>query len=202
MAPVRVLNHICYPLYVPQLLDQLMDRTADAVSRAESVGDSVLQFWAAYWRACVAALAGEIDELDRRAAAMKSLVEALDQPMLRWSYLIQRTHRALIAGETEEAERLATECLQVGTDSGQPDAGTIFAMHLLGVNGQRGTSGDLIPVIEDIRTEMQAISEAAVESALAIAYVEGGAPTTPARYSEASPMGGSNCRPIRCGSSR
>ncbi len=173
VVAVRVLNHICYPLYVPQLLDQLMDRTADAVSRAELVGDSMLQYWATYWRACVAPLAGDIDELDRCSAVMKSLVEKLDQPMLRWSYLIQRTHRALIAGDTDEAERLATECLYIGTDCGQPDASTIFAMHLLGVNGQRGTSGDLIPVIEEIRTDMQHISEAAVESALAIAYVEG-----------------------------
>jgi tetratricopeptide (TPR) repeat protein len=173
-VPVRVLNHICYPLYVPQLLDQLTDRTAEAVSRAELVGDSMLRFWATYWRACVAPLAGDIDELDRCSEVMKSLVEKLDQPMLRWSYLIQRTHRALIAGDTEEAERLATECFQVGTDSGQPDASTIFAMHLLGVNGQRGTSGDLIPVIEEIRADMQDISKAAVESALAIAYVEGG----------------------------
>jgi len=174
VVAVRVLNHICYPLYVPQLLDQLMDRTADAVSRAELVGDSMLQYWATYWRACVAPLAGDIDELDRCSAVMKSLVEKLDQPMLRWSHLIQRTHRALIAGDTEEAEQLAIECLQIGTDCGQPDAGTIFAMHLLGVNGQRGTSGDLIPVIEEIRTDMEHISKAAVESALAIAYVEGG----------------------------
>jgi len=171
---VRVLNHVCYPLYVPQLLDQLMDRTADAFRRAASVGDSMLEFWAAYWRACVAPLGGDIDELDRCSALMRALVEKLDQPMLHWSYLMQRTHRALIAGDTDEAERLATECLRIGTDSGQPDAGTIFAMHLLGVNGQRGTTGDLIPVIEEIRREMRDISKAAVESALAIAYVEGG----------------------------
>ncbi len=174
VVAVRVLNHVCYPLYVPQLCDQLMDRTGEALGRAESVGDSILQFWAAYWRACVAPLAGDIDELDRCSALMKSLVEKLDQPMLHWSYLIQRTHRALIAGDTGEAERLAAECLQIGSDSGQPDASTIFAMHLLGVNGQRGTTGDLIAVIEEIRANMQAISKAAVESALAIAYVEGG----------------------------
>ncbi len=174
VVAVRVLNHVCYPLYVPQLLDQLMTRTADAMRRAEVVGDSILRFWAAYWRASVAPLAGDIDEVDRCSAVMKSVVEKLDQPMLHWSYLMHRTHRALIAGDTDDAERLATECLGVGTTSGQPDASTIFAVQLLGVNGQRGTTGDLIPVIEEIRHDMQDISKAAVESALAIAYVEGG----------------------------
>ena len=67
--------------------------------------------------------------------------------MLHWSYLMQRTHRALIAGDTDEAERLATECLRIGTDSGQPDAGTIFAMHLLGVNGQRRERDHSRPII-------------------------------------------------------
>ncbi len=171
---VRVLNHICYPLYVPQLVDQLLVRTADGLIRVESVGDSVLQFWATYWRACVVPLAGDIEELDRCSAVMKALVEKVDQPMLHWSYLIQRTHRALIAGDTDEAERLATECLEIGTDSGQPDASTIFAMHLFGVNEQRGTTDALIPVIEEIRNDMQDIDKAAVESALALAYVEGG----------------------------
>ena len=105
---------------------------------------------------------------------MKALVEKLDQPMLHWSYLIQRTRRTLIAGDTDEAERLATECHEIGTDSGQPDASTIFAMHLLGVNAQRGTTDVLIPVIEEIRNDMQDIDKAAVESALALAYMEGG----------------------------
>jgi len=58
---------------------------------------------------------------------MRSLVERLDQPMLHWSFLMLRTHRALIAGDTDEAERLASECLAIGTDSGQPDADAIFA---------------------------------------------------------------------------
>ncbi len=169
---VRVLNHICFPLYVPQLLDQLLLRTAEALRRAELIGDAHLHYWAAYWRACVVPLAGDIDELDRCAAVMRSLVERLDQPMLHWSFLMLRTHRALIAGDTDEAERLASECLAIGTDSGQPDADAIFAVQLLGVKGQRGTTGDLIPVIEQIGTDMPDMAQAAIDSALAIAYVE------------------------------
>jgi len=171
---VRVLNHVCYPLYVPQMLDQLLVRTADALSRADALGDAVLQFWSAYWRACVAPMAGDVDELDRCSAGMGLLVDRLDQPMLHWSYLMHQAHRALIAGETDDAERLAGECLKVGTESGQPDAGTIFAMHLLGVNEQRGTADVLIPVIEEIRNDMRDIAKAAVESALSSAYLDAG----------------------------
>jgi len=45
-------------------------------------------------------------------------------------------------------------------------------VQLLGVKGQRGTTGDLIPVIEQIGTDMPDMAQAAIDSALAIAYVE------------------------------
>ena len=40
--------------------------------------------------------------------------------------------RAQIAGDTEQAEQLATEALQIGTDSGQPDAAVFFGAQLGG----------------------------------------------------------------------
>ena len=35
--------------------------------------------------------------------------------------------RAIVTGDTDQAERFATEALQLGTDSGQPDAALFFA---------------------------------------------------------------------------
>ena len=53
--------------------------------------------------------------------------------------------RAQIAGDTEQAEKLATEALQIGTDSGQPDAIFIYGAQLGAVSFQRGTYGELAP---------------------------------------------------------
>ncbi len=67
--------------------------------------------------------------------------------------------RALIAGDPDRAEQLATEALQIGTDSGQPDAAIFFGAQLMLVAHQRGTMGDLVPLIEQQATEAPEIGE-------------------------------------------
>ena len=39
--------------------------------------------------------------------------------------------RAQIAGDTDRAEQLATEALQIGTDGGEPDAAIIFGAQFM-----------------------------------------------------------------------
>ena len=169
---VRVLNHVCFPLFVPPMVDQVLERTAESKRRAALVGDSMLTFWSEYWRVCVTPLGGDIEERDRCFVPMTALAERIDQPMLRWTQSMQRTCRALLAGATDEAERLVTETLRIGTESGQPDASVIFANHLLGVAHQRGTTGDLIEIIEGVRPDMPEFAEAVLDSALAIAFLD------------------------------
>ena len=53
-------------------------------------------------------------------------------------------------GTPIEAEQLATEALQIGTDSGQPDAAIFFGAQLVDVSFQRGTMGELVPLIEQM----------------------------------------------------
>jgi DNA-binding SARP family transcriptional activator len=167
---VRVLNHVQIPLAVPHLLDLSLARSADALSRAERVGDPVLLCAAASGRRFVAACAGNIDEVDRCLEIKRPLVEQLDQPFLNWVHTLQRATRALIAGDSEQAEQLATEALQIGTDGGQPDAFIVFGAQMIMVNLWRGTLSDLVPLIE------QAISDnpglPVFVAALALAHAE------------------------------
>jgi tetratricopeptide (TPR) repeat protein len=81
--------------------------------------------------------------------------------------------RALIAGDTDRAEQLATEALQIGTDSGQPDATVIFGAQLAIVSWQRGTMGELVPLIEQMAAESPNIASGVTAGALALAHAEG-----------------------------
>ncbi len=145
---VRVLNKIGIPLSVPSLLDQSLTRTADALARAERVGDPVLLCTAASGRRRTAACAGDIEEMDRCLEIKAPLVEQLDQPFLNWVHTLQRATRALIAGDTDQAEQLVTEAFQIGTDGGQPDATIVFGVQMIMVNLWRGTLFGLVPLIE------------------------------------------------------
>ena len=126
---VRVLNHTVYPLMVPWLLDQSMawsERALDA--RRRDVGDPVLHFNVAVLsRATLASRAFDVDEMDRCYAIVGDLGQLqLDQPALNWEYTFHIAKRKLIAGDTDEAELLATEALTLGMESGQPDAATLL----------------------------------------------------------------------------
>ena len=65
--------------------------------------------------------------MDRCFEIAGSLAEQLDQPTVELgAQPTTRAMRAQIAGDTDQAEQLATEALQIGTDSGQPDATTLL----------------------------------------------------------------------------
>jgi len=168
---VRVLNLVFLPLFVPPLLEQSLAWTADALLRAERLADPVLLLWAASSRALAVGRAGDIDEMDRCLAIGGSCAEQLDQPSLNWWHSYARAMRAQIAGNTEEAEQLATEALERGTASGQPDATRFFGAQLMVVSLQRGTMEALVPLIEQMAAETPEIA-GLTAAVLALAHAE------------------------------
>jgi class 3 adenylate cyclase/tetratricopeptide (TPR) repeat protein len=179
---VRVLNHLYVSLQVPSMHEANKARAVEGLIRAERVGDPVLLFWAAQWRAESAARAGELDEMDRCIAIHGAMAQQLNQPVFDWGHLFVRSLRAQIAGDTDLAEHYATEALRIGTESGQPDANTIFGAQFNIISGQRGTQGDLTPLIEKMATETPDIPRAFFISLLAKAHVEAD------RFEEASQL--------------
>ncbi len=170
---VRVLNQVILPSLAPSLLEQTGARTADALVRAERLGDPVLLFFAAHARATAVFLVGDIEEMDHCIETMVSLAEQVEQPILSWTNTFHLSKRAQIAGNTDLAEQLATEALQIGTDCGQPDAALFFGGQLLVVCAQRGTMGELIPLIEQMLDESPTLA-GTLTSVLAQAHAEAG----------------------------
>jgi class 3 adenylate cyclase/tetratricopeptide (TPR) repeat protein len=168
---LRVLNAVLYPLLVPSLLEHALTLSADALIRAERVGDPTLHFHAYLLRIDVAAQNGDIDEVDRCLLTLGSLTEQLDQPFFSWTHAWFRATRAQIAGDCDRAEQLATEALQIGNDSGQPDATFMFGSQLVVVSHQRGTQGELVPVLEQMVADAPDLA-GVLSAALALAYAE------------------------------
>ena len=170
---VRVLNNLFVPLFLPHLLEQSLARTADALVRSERIGDPLLLHFAARWRSEISARAGDINEMDRCIEIAASAVQRIDQPTLRWGCATRGAQRALIAGDPDEAERLATEAFKIGTDSGQPDATVYFGAALFLVNHQRGTLVELVPVIEQMGDDAPGMAPAFIAGILATALADG-----------------------------
>ncbi len=166
---VRVLNHTVYPLMVPWLVEQSMAWSERALTLAARVGDPVLHFNVAVSRATLASRAFDVDEMDRCYAIVGELAAQLDQPALNWEYTFHIAKRKLIAGDTDEAEALATQALTLGLESGQPDAVTFYGAQLAAVSYQRGTMGELTPIIEQMMIDSPGLQS--LPGVLATTYI-------------------------------
>jgi class 3 adenylate cyclase len=169
---VRVLNHIVLPFHAPQLLETSLARSADALERAERTGDPVLVFVSAVARQIIAVSTGDIDEVDRCLAVCDSLVTRLGQPTLSCVHAVQQSVRAQVAGDPDRAEAAANLALQIGTESGEPDITLLFGSLFMGAQWQRGTVGQLVPIIEQAAADNPGLR--ALGAALAVASLESG----------------------------
>ena len=93
-------------------------------SEVKTTGDGLMVV-AASARNVIAVQAGDLDEVDRCIEIAGWLASQLGQPTLNWAHTIELATRSLISGDTSRAEQLANKAFQIGTESGQPDAGRI-----------------------------------------------------------------------------
>ncbi len=144
---VGVLNLLELPLQVPHTLSTRLADTAVALKLATELDDPVQLFWAANHRRIAASQAGLIEPVDECLALMESLSASLRQPTLVWATRFHRAVRSLVSGNPDEAERSAREAVQIGTESGQPDAFAYYLNNLMVVRWQQGRLRELLPVI-------------------------------------------------------
>jgi DNA-binding SARP family transcriptional activator len=131
----------------PDMLDEKLDNTAELVALADRLGDPVVRFWALYWRAITALQDGKYHEFEERLDRISDLAAAIGQPTLRWTVAWVSSVRALLVGDAAGAEALALEALQLGNDTGQPDAVAIFGGQLLEIRHHQGRSAELVGLI-------------------------------------------------------
>ena len=150
---VQVINLVEQPIEAPSTLDERVADTIEALSLAHELEDPSLLYFAAVYRRITAVAAGEPETPGACLDRMRSISERLRQPILMWVTAFHEAAEALVVGDHERAESLTTEALQIGTESGQPDALTFYGSQMLIVRHQQGRLGELVPVIETVATE-------------------------------------------------
>lgn len=81
-------------------------------------------------------------------AQFEAAVRSLRQPFFLWLLSLFRGTRALLAGDVEEAERLANTTLETGMGLGTPNAAGAFAGQLFSVRREQGRLDELAPMLE------------------------------------------------------
>jgi len=172
-SAVRILNDLALPLSTPHTLETSLARTAMSLQRAERLGDPVLLFFASMWRAQALHMAGDVEGHSELIAKREELVERLGEPTLRWSKMHNNAVQSMIIGDVDGADAISAAALEFGLAHGEPDAMTYFGVQQMAICLQRGTMGELTPLIEDTLQAMPELGPAG-HAALMLSHLEGG----------------------------
>ena len=154
---IRTLNLVCDPLQVPSTLSERIVDAKEALELSERLGDPDLLFWTGAYSRLAAVQAGDFEMARRCLATMRAVISGLRQPTMVWVTLFNDAADALLSGDPDRAERLATAALEIGTETGQPDAFGFYGAEMIGVRRQQGRYGELVPLIEHIAAENPAL---------------------------------------------
>ena len=181
---IRTLNLVCDPLQVPSTLHERMVDAKEALELSELLGDPDLLFWTGAYSRLAAVQAGDFEMARRCLATMRAVIRGLRQPTMMWVTLFNDAADALLAGDPDRAEQLATAALEIGTESGQPDAFGFYGAEMIGVRRQQGRYGELVPLIEQIAAENPALP--VFRATLAEGHMEAGNVDTARQMLEAA----------------
>lgn len=175
-------------LWTPDLLDEHRANAAQLETVAAGLDDPVARFWAACDVVLTSVWSADIAEIDRGLATMQEIADRVGQPILRWIRLWYGSWRAYLAGDLNEAERLAIEAGEVGTRSEQPDAQAFSMNQLMPVAWDRGRLGEAIPLLEQVAAQHSGLP--VFRAWLALAYCEQGDLPEASRVLEADAAAG------------
>jgi class 3 adenylate cyclase/tetratricopeptide (TPR) repeat protein len=145
---VQVLSLLDNPLQIPSALGERRADVAEALALAESLGDPEALYHALSQHQVNAVQAGDFATADASLARLHELSDRLHQPTLTWMTLFKEAGMALMAGDPGRAEEAATAAVAVGTESGQPDALTVFGSQVMFAHMQRGRLGELVALVD------------------------------------------------------
>ena len=168
----RVLGLLNNPLQIPSALHERIADTTEAVALAEGLGDPEALYHAGSNNQVNAMQAGDFDLAARCLEELRTLSNSLRQPTLMWMTAFKEAGDAIMAGDPERAEQLATAAFEMGTDTGQPDAFAIYGSQLMYVRHQQGRLGELVSLIDQAVTENPGLP--AFRPVLAAAHLEVG----------------------------
>jgi tetratricopeptide (TPR) repeat protein len=191
---LRVLSLLNNPLQIPSALDERRADAAEALALAEAVGDPEALYHAGSNSQINAVQAGDFALADRCLDTMRTLSSRLRQPTLLWMTAFKEAGAAFMAGDPEGAEELATEALQLGIDSGQPDALAIYGSQLMYIRHQQGRLGELISVIDEAVTANPGLP--AFRPVLASAHLEAGNDATALELLDSAALDGFASLPL------
>ncbi len=137
---------------------------------ADQLGSPQWQYTSASSRFQSAMECGDLDLADRCIEQMRTAADELRQPVVLSYLRMRESVRAIVGGELDVGERLATECFELGQAAGQPDALTFYFGQLINLRFHQGRMDELSAIVAQEVENNPGIPS--LQAALAILYCE------------------------------
>lgn len=154
----RVLADVRWAQWGPDTFAERLDLSAELMRIAERTGDGEEianeHAWCLLNRlesGDVAGAAAQLEELARRAAALRS-------PWHEWYVLRFRAMHAILAGQLSQGEALAQEALAVGERIQHPDAAMVFGVQLVHLRLAEGRGAELEAALKGFAAQYPAVT--------------------------------------------
>jgi transcriptional regulator with XRE-family HTH domain/tetratricopeptide (TPR) repeat protein len=99
---------------------------------------------------------GRIDLVDTAIAAQRKIAQEIKQPFQLHIAAVFRTMRAIMQGEFEEAERLATDASDISRQIGIAELDGILGVHLFTIRVEQGRLKEIAPIVKILVTHSPA----------------------------------------------
>jgi eukaryotic-like serine/threonine-protein kinase len=127
----------------PENLDQTVADAEEIIRVAALVGNSYMMILGHWWRIDGLLGKGDMAAVDQSIAIGTRLAYERGEPRRVWEALCYQTMRALLSGRYEEAERLATEAVQVGQRPAPRPSWSTYIEHMFIIRCEQGRLDDL-----------------------------------------------------------
>jgi hypothetical protein len=99
---------------------------------------------------------GRIDLVDTAIAAQRKIAQEIKQPFQLHIAAVFQTMRAIMQGEFEEAERLATDASDISRQIGIAELDGILGVHLFTIRVEQGRLKEIAPIVKILVTHSPA----------------------------------------------
>jgi DNA-binding SARP family transcriptional activator len=157
----KALAYACAALrranWEPERLTERLTAATEMLTCARSSDDLELELQAHAWLVVDLLESGEIDAVDAQLEAFAAGAERLRQPLYLWNAMVWRAMRMMLAGQLDEAERLALEALTIGAAAEQFIAPHYYAIQLFLLRGEQGRLRELESAAREFVASLPAV---------------------------------------------
>ena len=132
-----------YVLWRPENVEERLEVAAELRRIAAESGDLELELEGAGWTVVDLLELGDVAGADVQIDAAAALAAVVHRPLYLWWTSLFRCTRAQIAGEFDEAERLANETLAIGQREHAENALHYYAMAMFNLRREQGRLGEV-----------------------------------------------------------